>query len=189
MQLSSDRVLPCCHPRPTSVRRIALAAAGLTCFGLGAVGVVVPGMPTTVFVLMGSFCLTKSCPWLERRLVESRLFRPYAKYLDPTMPMPRRAKVLAIGSMWTAIIISSVLIALAGAPWFVPALVVAMGIVGTWVIARFRRHLSVPRQDAAHPARFETTHADMQHEPAEAVCVCICTTPTSKSTLQNARSE
>lgn len=127
---------------------MALAAAGLTCFGLGAIGVVVPGMPTTVFVLVGSICLTKSCPWLERRLVESRVFRPYAKYLDPTVPMPRRAKVVAIATMWAAIAISCTLLLLAGAPWYAAAIVAGLGVIGTWVIARFRRQLARARRAA-----------------------------------------
>lgn len=104
----------------------------------------VPGMPTTVFVLVGSFLLTRSCPWLERKLVGSRLFRPYAKYLDPLTPLPARARAAAIGTMWTAITISCVVLMLAGtAPW-VPAAVVALGLVGTWSIARFRRNVAAP---------------------------------------------
>ena len=150
MQLAHSQAESTCRPR--SPRRVGLAAAGLACFGLGFVGIMVPGMPTTVFVLIGSYLLTRSCPWLERKLVESRLFRPYAKYLDPTVPMPRRAKTLAIVSMWTAILISCALVMLAGAPWFVPTLIGAMGLAGTWVIARFRRHLATcPPRPAAEP--------------------------------------
>lgn len=152
MQLvPSQGACPAANPTvwPRSPRRVGLAAAGLACFGLGFVGIMVPGMPTTVFVLIGSFLLTRSCPWLERKLVGSRLFRPYAKYLDPLTPMPPRARAAAIGTMWTAITISCVVLMLAGtAPW-VPAAVVALGLVGTWAIARFRRHVAAPSDAAA----------------------------------------
>lgn len=41
------------------------ALLGVLCFVLGGIGAVVPGLPTTVFLLVGSFFLTRNCPWLE----------------------------------------------------------------------------------------------------------------------------
>jgi hypothetical protein len=54
-----------------------LAAAGLLCVGLGALGAVLPGLPTTIFLILASYCFTRSCPWLEERLLRTRLFAPY----------------------------------------------------------------------------------------------------------------
>ena len=99
-------------------------------------------MPTTVFVLVGSYFLTKSCPWLERRFVQSRLLRPYARYLDPNVPMPRRARATAIVAMWTSIAMTTVLlVSQYPSPWPIVLTVISAGVVGTLVIARFRRHL------------------------------------------------
>ena len=69
---------------------------GVACLALGAVGAIVPGMPTTVFVLCGSYLLARSSPVLDERLRNSRLFRPYLRYLDPSVPMPRAARVGAL---------------------------------------------------------------------------------------------
>ena len=128
--------------RMASASRWLLATAGLGCFALGAVGTVVPGLPTTVFLLLGSFLLTRSCPWLERRLVESALFRPYARYLDPSVPMPRKARATALVAMWASIGITLVILGRdgEGAAW-VRALIVSAGVAGTVAVLRFRRHL------------------------------------------------
>ena len=94
---------------PGSTGRVArwlMAIGGVASFGLGGLGIVVPGLPTTVFVLLGSYLLTRSCPWIEERLANTPLFRPYARYVDPAVPMPRPVKVRAVGAMWFFITVS-----------------------------------------------------------------------------------
>lgn len=129
-------------PTPTKVTpwRWSLAAVGLFMLGMGGVGAVVPGMPTTIFVLIGSFCLTKSCPWLEERLLRTRLFRPYAEFVRSTEPMSRRARLVAMGMMWLSILVSMSVLTLAGKMTPVMAAIfVGLGLIGTVSIALFRR--------------------------------------------------
>jgi uncharacterized membrane protein YbaN (DUF454 family) len=125
-----------------SASRWLLGLIGVICFGLGAVGAIVPGLPTTVFLLLGSFFLTKSCPWLERRLLQSRLLRPYAAFLDPSTPFSSRGRATALVAMWVSIVITIALLARSGtvAAW-VLVLIAAAGVAGTGAILRFRRHL------------------------------------------------
>jgi uncharacterized membrane protein YbaN (DUF454 family) len=135
---AKDRDCPAVWPR--SPRRWVLAGLGIVCVGLAAVGVVVPGLPTTVFLIAASYLFTRSCPWLEDRLIRVRWFRPYLPYLDGSRPMPRRARLIAIGLMWSAVSVSLLVTAAAGRlrPWFAVTLVSAAA-VGTWVIVRVRR--------------------------------------------------
>ena len=125
---------------PRSPRRIALAALGVACVGLAGVGVVVPGLPTTVFLIVASYLFARSCPWLEDRLVRVPWFRPYLRFLDGNHPMPRRARVMAMGMMWLAVSASLLLTAVAGAlqAWFAVT-VLGAAAVGTLVIFRIRR--------------------------------------------------
>ena len=60
-------------------RRWAWAGAGLGSVSLGWLGVFVPGLPTTVFLLIASYCFARSCPWLEDRLLRVSVFAPYMK--------------------------------------------------------------------------------------------------------------
>ena len=54
---------------------IFLAAAGVF-FVLGLAGVVIPGLPTTPFLLLTSYFLLRSSPRLNKALLHSRLFGP-----------------------------------------------------------------------------------------------------------------
>jgi uncharacterized membrane protein YbaN (DUF454 family) len=118
--------------------RWLFVCGGVTCLVLGAVGVIVPGLPTTVFVLSGSYLLTRGSPALNERLRKSALFSPYLKYLDPAVGMPRAAKVAAIVSMWTSISLSAALLRIGGAGATVLLGVFVAGIAGTWMIVVFR---------------------------------------------------
>ena len=119
--------------------RLMQAGLGLACFGIGAVGAVVPGLPTTIFLLGGSYFLTRSCPTLERRLRRSPMFMPYAVFLDGTTPLPPQVRRAAIAAMWTSIVVSAAFLAWRGAASPVLGALVAAGLVGTGAILRFRQ--------------------------------------------------
>lgn len=55
-------------------RRALLLTAAITTLFLGLLGIVLPGLPTTPFVLLSSYCLLRSSPSLHERLIHSRLF-------------------------------------------------------------------------------------------------------------------
>lgn len=59
-------------------RVVLLAGAGLA-FLMGAIGIVVPGLPTTPLLLLSSYCLLRSSHRLHRRLIESRTFGPFLR--------------------------------------------------------------------------------------------------------------
>ncbi|MGE3177602.1 MAG: YbaN family protein [Vicinamibacterales bacterium] len=116
------------------------ATGGIICFALGAIGAVVPLMPTTVFLIGGSYLLVGSVPALEQRLRALPLFQPYVRYLDPSVPLSPRARVTALAGMWTSIAVSTTVVHLSGAggPLFVAAML-GLGSAGTGAILLFRR--------------------------------------------------
>lgn len=118
-------------------RRWALAAVGLTCVGMGAVGAVIPGLPTTIFLIIACWCFARSCPWIEDRVRRIPLFAPFFRIIDQRDGMPVRAKVVSIAIMWLAIAASSYLLMERG---YHPALwgsVIACGFIGTICIIRY----------------------------------------------------
>lgn len=122
------------------VRRWLLALVGVVCVMLGGIGVVVPGMPTTVFLIVASWCFVRSCPWLEDKLLKNRLFAPYLKYLGGSAVMPMKARVMAIAMMWLAIGVSLSLLSFTGvlSAWLM-VVIPAVGLIGTAAILFFRR--------------------------------------------------
>jgi len=122
-------------PRGSRARRFVLVSVGVVLVGLGAIGAIVPGLPTTIFLLGASWCFARSCPWLEQRMLNARIFRPFHPWL--TGRVTRRARVSSTIIMWIAITISAGLFLWADPPrWWGAGIVVALGFVGTWFIAR-----------------------------------------------------
>jgi hypothetical protein len=123
--------------RRFSPHRLLLAAAGVLCVGLAALGVFVPGLPTTVFLIAATYLFARSCPWLEERLIRNRLFAPFLRYIDGDTPMPLRAKLATMCIMWAFVAASVFLLgrSIAAPSWviFMPPLA---AVVGTWVIVR-----------------------------------------------------
>jgi uncharacterized membrane protein YbaN (DUF454 family) len=122
----------------SGARRALFVLVGLLAVALAAIGAVVPGMPTTVFLIVASYCFARSVPWLEQRLLRGRLFAPYMRYVDGRTPMPPRARVTAAVLLWSSLGLS--LAALSsndrlGMPLAVT--LVAAGLAGTVAIARY----------------------------------------------------
>ena len=142
--------LPHAEPSPPTVtsapriQRWVLATLGVFCVGAGAIGVFVPGLPTTVFLIIASWCFVRSCPWLQEKLLHNRLFAPYLHYVNGSAVMPMKARVSAILMMWACIGVSLLWLGYAGAlsAWLLAG-VVAAGTLGTVVILRYRRARNV----------------------------------------------
>ena len=75
--------------------RAGWLAMGLVCVGVGSLGVVVPGLPTTVFFIAAAACFSKSSPRLEAWVLGLRGIGPMVRDHRAGLGMPRRAKVVA----------------------------------------------------------------------------------------------
>ena len=58
----------------TGFRRVLYVVAGLCCVGMAYLGAILPGLPTTPWVLLASYCFGRSSPRLQRWLRRSPLF-------------------------------------------------------------------------------------------------------------------
>jgi uncharacterized membrane protein YbaN (DUF454 family) len=118
-------------------RRVVFAMLGVACVALGIVGVFVPGLPTTEFILAASFLFSRSSPALEGWLERNRWLGPPLRRFRETRGIPRKAKALALASMWIGLGISAH--ALAGLGVGVQLVMVTIGLVGTVTILFFVR--------------------------------------------------
>ncbi len=138
------------RPNGSSARRWVLAGAGVVAVILGGIGVVVPGLPTTIFLIIASACFTRSCPWLTQRLIRNRFFGPYVRCIDGEEAMSPRAKAVSIGLMWLFVTLSS--LAMLRADRDLEWLVVCLGLlaaIGTICIIRWRPRPSAPAPQSA----------------------------------------
>lgn len=138
--------LPSPRPLPTWLR-LLLIAAGLLSLGLGLLGVLLPGLPTTPFVLLAALCFTNASPRLHRWLQHNRVTGPLLRDWEAHRSLTRRVRRVALGSMGIMVVVS--LWGLQAQPWL-QALVAVAGAVGAWVVLRIpvRSNNAAARQEA-----------------------------------------
>lgn len=88
---------------------------------IGAVGVVLPGLPTTPFLIVAVWCFARSSQRFERYLLDHKTFGPSLRAWKEKGAIPLRAKILSVSMMS----ISFPLFLLTMHPSFVFALLVA----------------------------------------------------------------
>jgi uncharacterized membrane protein YbaN (DUF454 family) len=109
--------------------RIIYGGFGWCAVTLAIAGVVVPGLPTTVFVLGASYCFSRISPRFERWLRDNRWLGPPLKRFASGGGMPSSAKRAALTAMWTAVLLSAGL--LVGVHPTVALVTIGLGAVGT----------------------------------------------------------
>ncbi|ALP52314.1 hypothetical protein Tel_03675 [Candidatus Tenderia electrophaga] len=87
-----------------------LVILGFFFLALALLGVILPLMPTTCFVLAAAACFGKSSERFYQWLLASRVFGPMIRDWQATRSMPRRAKRVAITSILCAGTVSLVLL-------------------------------------------------------------------------------
>ena len=133
--------------------RIVLLLAGFLAVGVGAIGLVVPGLPTTVFFIVAAWCFARSSPRFERWVLGLPKIGPLVRDHRDGLGMPRRVKAIALAMMWTAILLSGV--SLRHRP-VVVAVLVGVGLLGsayiTWRVPTRERVVSA-RSSPEAPSR------------------------------------
>ena len=124
-QLNSDR------PLSRGPVRFLWLVLGFVSVGVGGVGVVVPGLPTTVFMVIGASCFARSSPRFERWILDLPGVGPMVGDYRRGLGMPRRAKVLAISMIVVASGISAGLLI---NQLVVRLIVATVGLVGVWFV-------------------------------------------------------
>lgn len=123
----------------TGARRYALLACGCCNVVLGLIGAVVPGMPTTVFLLIALWAFTRSSPRLRRWLYEHPRHGQALRDWDRHGVIPPRAKRLAA----TTMLVSLSILAVLASGWIMP---VSVGFVMAAVMA------FIATRPSSHPA-------------------------------------
>lgn len=110
--------------------KTVLILLGTLSLVLGALGVVLPGLPTTPFVLLAAGLYLRSSQKLYVRLKQSRLFGPVLRRYMEQKGMTKGEKIGALSLMWVMIGLSC--LAIDSLPFRIAVL--ALGTVGTVVM-------------------------------------------------------
>jgi uncharacterized membrane protein YbaN (DUF454 family) len=138
-------------PQRGPVARAGWLVGGLVAVALGGIGIVVPGLPTTVFFIVAAWCFSHSSPRLERWVLNLPRIGPMVRDYRAGLGMPRRAKLIAISMIVVFVTLSVTLFIDTWPPRLV---VLALGAIGVAYIA-----LRVPTRERVLEQR-SRTHID-----------------------------
>lgn len=110
---------------------------GLGALGLGVVGVFVPLLPTTPFVLVSAACFGRGSRQLHAWLLTSRLAGPALQAWQRERRIPRRAVVAALALLWSGLPAS--LVAVQPPAWAAAGLLAIAATASLFLLARIQR--------------------------------------------------
>lgn len=130
-------------PRTPLWLRWLLIVAGMIALAMGLLGVVLPGLPTTPFILLAGGCFVRASPALHGWLLESRWAGPMLRDWSEHRSLPKRTKRIALATM---------AISISASVWILQdnrhlqIIVLVAALIGAWVVWR------IPTRDH-HPSR------------------------------------
>lgn len=98
---------------------------GMITLGLGLLGIVTPGLPTTPLIMLTAFLFAKSSPKLHQRLLEHRITGRYLKRINNGLSL--RARIISISIMWVMVCFSAFVIFHGVMRW----VMIGLGVIGT----------------------------------------------------------
>ncbi|NVJ49533.1 MAG: YbaN family protein [Gammaproteobacteria bacterium] len=96
------------------VMRWSLIALGCFSLSLGILGIFLPLLPTTIFLIIAAACFVRSSASMYDWLHQHPQFGVYLAAYAKGQGMPRRAKAITIGLLWLSLATSAYIMA---TPW------------------------------------------------------------------------
>jgi len=105
--------------------QVSLIASGTICVALGILGIFVPLLPTTPFLLLAAFFYARSSERFHQWLLGNQWFGQYIKNYQQGRGIPLRDKIVTLLALWLALSFT----VLTTAPvWWVKLLLLSIGI-------------------------------------------------------------
>jgi len=87
----------------TTTKRKLLIGAGTLSTGIGIIGIFIPLLPTTPFLLLAAACYMRSSERFYQWLIHNRIFGAYVRNYIEGKGMPIRVKIFIILLLWLTI--------------------------------------------------------------------------------------
>ncbi|MGA0605205.1 YbaN family protein [Phenylobacterium sp. VNQ135] len=121
-------------PREPPPRRVLIyRGIGLIALGLAAIGVALPVMPTTVFLLIAVWAFARGSPEWAERLRQHPTYGEFIRNWEERGAIPTRAKILAVTMMTASV--GVVALATRNA-WIVGGVAIVLACVSAYVVSR-----------------------------------------------------
>ena len=116
--------------------RVFLIIVGSLSLVLGIVGIFVPMLPTTPFLLLSAAAWVKASPKLYKWLMNHKLFGEYIRNYREHRAIPLRAKIISVSLLWLTI--GYCIFAVVDEWWWAQVLLAIVAIAVSWHILSFK---------------------------------------------------
>lgn len=120
--------------------RPILVLLGSLSLALGVIGIFIPVLPTTPFLLFASFCYVRSSKKLYNWLLHHKVFGAYLYNYTVHRAVPKKTKIIAMVTLWPTLLFSLTLIP------FIPVRVLVF-LIGCIVSAHLLRLRTLTKED------------------------------------------
>ena len=117
------------------VKRYLLMSIGFLSLGLGVIGILLPLLPTTPFLLLAAWCFYRSSERFHHWLLNHKIFGKHIRNYTESRAIDSKMRWFAIVILWLSIAFSVYLF------WhtvFVPILLFVIALLVSWHILRLR---------------------------------------------------
>ena len=102
---------------------------------IGTVGIFVPGLPTTIFMILAAACFIRSSEKLYKWLIKNKYFGKYIKNYREGNGMPVKAKITAVTMMIIFVSLATIPYSpISVEPITVKIIIILAGIIGFWYV-------------------------------------------------------
>jgi len=116
--------------------RILLIILGSIFVAIGAIGILVPGLPTTPFMILAAACYIRSSNKLYNWLIKNKLFGKHIKNIREGKGIPIRVKIFAQVMMTTFIFLAIIPFSPISVPnLFIKIIIFLAGLTSFWYVA------------------------------------------------------
>lgn len=102
-----QKVIASKKSKKQSVLKALLLVAGTISLTLGAIGIILPILPTTPFLLLSAACYLRSSERMHKWLLGNRWFGEYIRNYQEGKGILLKTKIVAMSVLWVAIIYSA----------------------------------------------------------------------------------
>ena len=102
-----------------------LIATGVISVALGVLGIVVPLLPTTPFLLLAAACFVRSSPRLYNWLIHHKWFGDYIRFYREHRAIPLQDKIVTLVILWSVISFTALRVVTA---WWLRGLLAAIAV-------------------------------------------------------------
>ena len=114
--------------------RLIYLILGVLLSTVGVIGIIIPGLPTTIFMILAAACFFRSSEKLYKWVINNRYFGNYVRNFREHGGMPKKAKIYAFIFIWGFVSVS-VFIGISNELLWAKIMTLIGAIIGTIYIA------------------------------------------------------